>query len=93
MRQNGATSLLMLTIAGFLVSDGRGTAPVFTATKQIKENILLQILCSFRNMSLLCTNFEIDNESTRNKEVSIIYIRMFSTRNQQPSSFSPKTIF
>ena len=27
-----------------LVSDGRGTAPVFTATKQIKENILLQIL-------------------------------------------------
>ncbi|MBV4101957.1 hypothetical protein KSZ02_17220, partial [Bacteroides thetaiotaomicron] len=51
-----------------LVSDGRGTVPVFTATKQIKENILLQILCSFRNMSLLCTNFEIDNESTRNKK-------------------------
>jgi len=51
-----------------LVSDGRGTVPVFTATKQIKENILLQILCSFRNMSLLCKNFEIDNESTRNKK-------------------------
>ncbi len=27
-----------------LVSDGRGTVPVFTVTKQIKENILLQIL-------------------------------------------------
>lgn len=51
-----------------LVSDDRGTVPVFTVTKQIKENILLQILCSFRNMSLLCTNFEIDNESTRNKK-------------------------
>ncbi|MCS2901298.1 hypothetical protein NXX91_15990 [Bacteroides thetaiotaomicron] len=68
MRQNGATSLLMLTIAGFWYQMAGGTAPVFTATKQIKENILLQILCSFRNMSLLCTNFEIDNESTRNKK-------------------------
>ena len=51
-----------------LHSNRRGTVPVFTVTKQIKENILLQILCSFRNMSLLCTNFEIDNESTRNKK-------------------------
>ncbi len=67
MRQNGATSLLCLLLLAFGIR-WQGTAPVFTATKQIKENILLQILCSFRNMSLLCTNFEIDNESTRNKK-------------------------
>lgn len=67
MRQNGATSLLMLTIAGFWYQMA-GDGACFHSNKANKENILLQILCSFRNMSLLCTNFEIDNESTRNKK-------------------------
>ena len=52
-----------------LVSDGRGTAPVFTATKQIKrEYYFFKFFVVLEIMSLLCTNFDINNESTGNQK-------------------------
>ncbi len=53
----------MLTIAGILVSDGRGTAPVFTATKQIKREY-----SSSNSVLEICRYFAQILESTMNQQ-------------------------
>jgi len=49
--------------------------------------------CHVQNMSLLCTNFKTDNESTGNQKQVLSPFGCFSPGNGRLLLFSPKTIF